>query len=387
MDNPDIISEEKEKAILVSLSQSGHDSSEPEESLSELSALADTAGAVVVGTVSQKRDRPDSTFLIGKGKVEELAGLIEEMEADLVIFDRELTPSQQRNLEEHCACKVIDRTALILYIFALHAHTREGKTQVELAQLKYLLTRLTGKGTELSRMGSGIGTHRGPGETKLEVDRRRIRKRIETLELDLDQLEKVRQVKRKRRARQELFSFSLVGYTNAGKSTLLNRLTRASVLVEDKLFSTLDSTTRRIYLGDNTGAVITDTVGFINKLPHQLIEAFKSTLEEVVESSAILHVIDASSPNIESKILSVQDVLGEIGANDILRLDILNKIDLCDADTRRGLQRKLPDAVPVSARSGEGLDGLRKELARLASGGAMKRVAGAKRAGTEGGPS
>jgi GTP-binding protein HflX len=317
--------------------------------------------------------------------VEELAALIEENQADLVIFDRELTPSQQRNLEEHCSCKVIDRTALILYIFALHAHTREGKTQVELAQLKYLLTRLTGKGTELSRMGSGIGTHRGPGETKLEVDRRRIRKRIESLEQDLEQLEKVRQVKRKRRARQELFSFSLVGYTNAGKSTLLNRLTRASVLVENKLFSTLDSTTRRLYLGNDIGAVVTDTVGFINKLPHQLIEAFKSTLEEVVESAAVLHVIDASSPNIDRKIVSVQDVLAEIGADDILRLDILNKIDLCDAGTRRDLARKMPDAVQVSARSGEGLEDLRKRLVQLAGGGSASRVGGTRRARKEGG--
>lgn len=387
MDNPDIISEEQEKAILVGLSLSDQETGDAEESLSELAALADTAGATVVGTISQKRGRPDPTTLIGKGKVEELAGLIEESEADLVIFDRELTPSQQRNLEEHCACKVIDRTALILYIFALHAHTREGKTQVELAQLNYLLTRLTGKGTELSRMGSGIGTHRGPGETKLEVDRRRIRKRIESLEQDLGQLEKVRQVKRKRRDKQQLFSFSLVGYTNAGKSTLLNRLTRASVLVEDKLFSTLDSTTRRLYLGNDIGAVITDTVGFINKLPHQLIEAFKSTLEEVVESAAVVHVIDASSPNIDNKIVSVLDVLAEIGADDILRVDVLNKIDLCDADARRELLRKLPDAIPVSARSGEGLEGLRKELVRLAGRGARKSAAQAKRARTEGDPS
>ncbi len=300
-----------EKAVLVGLCLSGQDPQEAEESLSELAALADTAGAEVVGTAFQRRDHPDSALMVGKGKAEELKVLLEDHEADLLIFDRELTPSQQRNLEKLCDCRVIDRTALILDIFAIHAHTREGKTQVELAQMNYLLTRLTGRGVELSRMGGMAGTRgpigaRGPGETKLEVDRRRIRKRIEVLRHDLAQLEKVRQVKRKRRAKQELFSFSLVGYTNAGKSTMLNRLTRASVLVEDKLFSTLDSTTRRLHLEDGLSAVVTDTVGFIDNLPHQLIEAFKSTLEEVAESSGVLHVIDASSPNLDSKISSVR---------------------------------------------------------------------------------
>ncbi len=376
MDVSEVISDQKEKAVLVSLSRPGKEALQVEDSLSELEALADTAGAEVVGTLQQRRENPDSAFLIGKGKVEELAQLVEETGADLVIFDRELTPSQQRNLEERFTVKVIDRTALILYIFALHAHTREGKTQVELAQLNYLLTRLTGKGLELSRMGSGIGTHRGPGETKLEVDRRRIRKRIEALEKDLDQLEKVRQVKRKRRARQDVFSFSLVGYTNAGKSTLLNRLTRSSVLVEDKLFSTLDSTTRRIYLGGKAAAVMTDTVGFIDQLPHQLIEAFKSTLEEVVESAAVLHVIDASSPDFDRKISSVLEVLAEIGAADILRIDILNKIDLCDASERRALKRILPDAVNVSASTGEGIEELRAELVRMAGVGHPKPEGG-----------
>lgn len=380
MEISEAVSDQKEKAILVSLALPGQDAHGMEESLSELEALADTAGAEVVGTVLQKRDHPDSAYLIGRGKVDEVSLLISETDADLVIFDRELTPSQQRNLEEKCAAKVIDRTALILYIFAIHAHTSEGKTQVELAQLNYLLTRLTGKGLELSRMGSGIGTHRGPGETKLEVDRRRIRKRIEALERELVNLEKVRQVKRKRRARQDVYSFSLVGYTNAGKSTLLNRLTRATVLVEDKLFSTLDSTTRRLYLGGRNTAVMTDTVGFIDQLPHQLIEAFKSTLEEVVESDTVLHVIDASSPDIDRKIASVLDVLEEIGADEILRVDILNKIDLCDAGGRRELERRLPGAIQVSAHTGEGVEGLRAELVDRAGG----RMAGAGRSRPKG---
>ena len=352
----------------MGLCLSGQGLREAEDSLEELAALADTAGAEVVGSLLQRREKPDAALLVGRGKAEELKALREESRADLLIFDRELTPSQQRNLERLCDCRVIDRTALILDIFALHAHTREGKSQVELAQMTYLLTRLTGRGVELSRMGGVAGARgpigaRGPGETKLETDRRRIRKRIEALRRDLAHLEKVRQVKRKRRARQGLFSFSLVGYTNAGKSTMLNRLTRASVPVEDRLFSTLDSTTRRLHLGPGLAAVMTDTVGFIDNLPHQLIEAFKSTLEEVAESSCIVHVIDASAADTERRTASVLDVLAEIGAEGIPRLDLLNKIDRCGTQERRGLERRYPEAVQVSALSGEGLEEARDALA------------------------
>ncbi len=340
--------------------------SEAEESLKELEALAHTAGAEVVEAVLQQKDRPDSSILIGKGKAEEIKRLVHDYDIDIVIFDHDLSPVQQRNLEDLFGRKVIDRTALILDIFALHAHTKEGKVQVELAQSIYLLNRLTGKGAQLSRLGGGIGT-RGPGETKLEVDRRVIRRRIRTLKKELGELERVRQVKRKKRSKRGVFSFSLVGYTNAGKSSLLNRLTRASVVVEDKLFSTLDSTTKRIRLDEKRIAVITDTVGFINKLPHQLVEAFKSTLEEVRESDAILHVIDASSNLICQKVEAVQAVLDELGTEGIPRIEILNKIDLCDAEKRRELNRMFRGSLAVSAKTGEGIDQLRKVLDEMVS--------------------
>jgi GTP-binding protein HflX len=361
MANDRLTAGDEEKALLVGIYFFNTPVAEAQESIDELEALAKTAGAEVQGKILQRRERPDSAILIGKGKAREIEKLVERDGIDLVIFDHELTPYQQRNLEELFSCKVLDRTALILDIFAIHAHTREGKTQVELAQLNYLLSRLTGRGTQLSRLGGGIGT-RGPGETKLEVDRRRIRQRIKTLREELRDLERVRRVKRKRRAKRQIFSFSLVGYTNAGKSSLLNRLTRASAVVEDKLFSTLDSTTRRVRLTDSASAVLTDTVGFINKLPHQLVEAFKSTLEEVRDSDMIIHVIDATQVNVEKKVRAVIAVLEEIGAEGIPRLDVVNKIDLCDEARRRELSREFPDALQISALTGEGVEELRERL-------------------------
>ena len=265
------ISRDRERAVLVSLRWGETGQAEAEESLLELRSLAETAGAEVVATLLQARARPDAATFLGRGKLDELASLVSSSGADLVIFDQELTPSQQRNLERELGVKVLDRTALILDIFALHAHSKAGKAQVEMAQLRYRLTHLTGRGVELSRLGGGIGT-RGPGETKLEVDRRRIKTRIRTLDRELKDLSRVRRVKRKRRERQAVSTFALVGYTNAGKSSLLNYLTGAGVTVEDQLFSTLDPITRRVGLAGRRRAVVTDTVGFIDHLPHQLVE-------------------------------------------------------------------------------------------------------------------
>lgn len=359
-DKPD--EREAEKAVLVSVLWGDVSEEEAEESLSELRSLAETAGAVVIRSLVQSRRKPDSANLLGKGKLEELHRLVSENHADLVIFDQELSSSQQRNLENALGVKVIDRTALILDIFAQHAHSKEGKAQVEMAQLRYQLTRLAGRGTQLSRLGGGIGT-RGPGETKLEVDRRRINMRLKTLNRELGQLTRVRRVKRKRRQRLEVPTFSLVGYTNAGKSSLLNRLTDAGVLVEDGLFSTLDPTTRRVVLPGNRRAVITDTVGFINHLPHQLVEAFKSTLEEVREADVLLHVIDASAPNIERRAKAVEEVLDELGALDIPTIRVLNKVDLLGREEREDLRRRFPDGVLTSTVTGEGLAELKERMA------------------------
>lgn len=354
--------EAKERAVLVSVVWGDSSEVEAEESLAELLSLAETAGAVVIGSIMQSRSRPDPATLLGKGKLEELRRMVSEDQADLVIFDQELSPFQQRNLEDALGIKVLDRTALILDIFAQHAHSKEGKAQVEMAQLRYQLTRLTGRGSQLSRLGGGIGT-RGPGETKLEVDRRRINIRIKTLNRELRELTRVRRLKRKRRARLEIPTFSLVGYTNAGKSSLINRLTDAGVLVEDGLFSTLDPTTRRVALPGNRYAVITDTVGFINHLPHQLVEAFKSTLEEVREADVLLHVIDASAPNIERRTRAVEEVLEEIGALDIPAIYVLNKVDLLGEEDKDLLRRKYPGAVLTSAVTGEGVTELVERMA------------------------
>jgi GTP-binding protein HflX len=359
---PSDTNEQRERAVLVSVRWGETGLEEAEESLQELRSLAETAGAAMIDALLQMRSKPDPATLLGKGKLEELSDKVSESGADLVVFDQELTPSQQRNLENKLGIKVVDRTALILDIFALHAHSKEGKAQVEMAQLRYGLTRLTGKGAELSRLGGGIGT-RGPGETKLEVDRRRINVRIKTLDRELKDLTRVRRVKRKRRDRQSIPTFALVGYTNAGKSSLLNSLTDAGVVVEDQLFSTLDPITRRIILAGNRRAVITDTVGFINHLPHQLVEAFKSTLEEVKEADVLLHVIDASSPSIRAKMSAVDEVLDELEAGDMPTLYVMNKMDLLGEDERRGLLKRIPYVVPTSTVTGEGLDLLREKMA------------------------
>src|SRR5882672_1814195 len=295
--------------------------------LGELRELAVSAGARIIGEVIQRRDRPDPATFIGKGKVEELREEILVEGVDLVIFDDELSPSQAKNLEVALDTKVVDRTGLILDIFARRARTKEGKLQVELAQLEYRLTRLTGHREYLSRLGGGIGT-RGPGETKLEMDRRQIRQRISTLKKDIEQMRKHRQLHRQRRRRDQLPMVSLVGYTNAGKSTLFRALSKEDTLISSRLFSTLDTLIRRIQLGRSFSILISDTVGFIRKLPHQLVSAFRATLEEVVEADLILHVIDVSDPDRDEKCRVVLDVLQEIGAGDHPQLTVYNKADL-----------------------------------------------------------
>jgi GTP-binding protein HflX len=327
--------------------------------LHELRELAKSAGARIVGEVVQRRQRPDPATYIGKGKVEELRELVLQEGVDVVIFDDELSPSQSNNLEESLDTKVVDRTGLILDIFARRARTKEGKLQVELAQLDYRLTRLAGHRTYLSRLGGGIGT-RGPGETKLEMDRRQIRHRISTLRDDIEQIRKHRQLHRDRRRKDRLPLVSLVGYTNAGKSTLFRALSKEETLVSNRLFSTLDTLIRRIQLGGNYPVLISDTVGFIKKLPHQLVSAFRATLEEVVESDLILHVLDASDPDRGEKHEVVIDVLQEIGAADHPRLTVYNKADLIGSDDPLPLLRS--DEVLVSAVSGEGLDKLVEQI-------------------------
>lgn len=328
-----------------------------EESLAELGRLTETAGAEIVGTVTQRRDRPDSATFLGKGKAGEVRDAVRAQHADTVIVDEELSPGQLRNLEEICGCKVIDRTALILDIFAQHAHSSEGKLQVELAQLQYLLPRLRGWGESMSRLGGGIGT-RGPGETKIEVDRRRIKTRITKVKKDLKTVARVRAVKRAERERNRIPSVALVGYTNAGKSTLLNALTDAGVLVQDQLFSTLDPTTRRLRLPDGRTVTLTDTVGFVRKLPHGLVEAFRSTLEETVRADLIVHVVDGSADEPEHQYASVREVLDEIGSAAVPELLVVNKIDVLDAQKRTELDRVFRDSVLVSASTGEGTSDL-----------------------------
>ncbi|MGH2765492.1 MAG: GTPase HflX [Actinomycetota bacterium] len=342
-----------EPAILAGVDRHGE-----EASLDELAALADTAGAEVVGRLVQRRDEPDPTTFLGRGKLDELHGMVHATGARLVVFDDELTPAQLRNLEERLKVKVVDRTALILDIFALHAGSREGKVQVELAQLNYLLPRLRGWGEAMSRMGGGIGTRRGPGETKMEVDRRRIRRRITKLRRDIAELTTAREVKRAGRERSGVPQVALAGYTNAGKSTLMNAMTSAGVLVADQLFATLDPTVRRLRLPGGRRATVTDTVGFVRKLPHDLVEAFRSTLEEVSLASLVLHVADASAPDVEEQVAAVREVLGEIGAGGLPEVLALNKMDLLSEVDRARVGRRFPDAVPVSALTGEGVEAL-----------------------------
>ena len=333
---------------------------EAESSLAELALLTDTAGADVVETAIQRRPQPDPATYIGKGKAEELAELAEMLDVDLVVFDVELTPAQQRNLEKLFKRDVVDRVALILDIFAQHAHSQAGMLQVELAALRYRLPRLRGRGTQLSRQGAGIGTRFGGGEAKLELDRRRILARIAKLERELDAVGRARETQRKARRRNEAPLVALVGYTNAGKSTLLNKLTGAGVLVEDRLFSTLDATIRQLGLPGGETILISDTVGFVRKLPHQLVQSFRSTLEEVVDADLLLHVIDASSPEADRQIEAVRAVLAEIEAADVPELLVANKIDVASPD----LVAELVDhgAVAVSAVTGEGIDKLREAV-------------------------
>lgn len=354
----------REKALLIGTPRNKAEW-EIADSLEELSRLAETAGARVVKTLVQSLRKVDAALLIGKGKAEEVQSFIASQPVDVIIFDDELTPTQQRNLETLFQTKTIDRTALILDIFAQRARSGEGKLQVELAQLTYTLPRLTGKGVSLSRLGGGIGT-RGPGETKLEVDRRRIKERITRLNRELDKVRRVRTLHRLDRKERLRSMIALVGYTNSGKSTLLNRLSRTQVLVRDQLFSTLDPKVGKLRLGGHQEAFITDTVGFINKLPHQLIAAFKATFEEVTASDLLLHVIDVSNPRCEAHIDAVNTVLAEIDMPPRTVVHAFNKIDLlAERSLLRRWERKVDHGIGISAATGEGIDRLCALIGRL----------------------
>ena len=330
-----------------------------EESLAEFRELVASAGGVVAAEIMQRRLRPDAATLIGSGKVEEIAGIAASVEADLVLFDHDLTPTQLRNLEASLPCRVLDRTQLILDIFARHAHTREGQLQVELAQLEYMLPRLTGKGKAMSQLGGGIGT-RGPGETKLETDRRQIKRRIDHLKLELDSVRRVRKQQRQRRESVPVPTVALVGYTNAGKSTLFNQLTGAAVLQSSKMFATLDPKLRAIELPSRRKVLLSDTVGFIRNLPHTLVTSFRATLEEVAQAEVLLHIRDASSTYGEEQKSQVEKVLGELDCLVKPRVEVLNKIDLLGEHERQGLMVRCEGSgeVAVSARTGEGMEAL-----------------------------
>lgn len=342
------VEDDRERAVLMGI--------ESEESLAELARLAETAGATVVGAFLQKRDRPDNALFIGSGRAEELARECQALEAELCIFDDELNGIQTRNLEDVLGIRVVDRTTLILDIFAQRASSAEGKLQVELAQLQYRSARLIGQGLVLSRLAGGIGT-RGPGESKLEMNRRRLRERMTDLRRRLDELEKQRGLRRKSREKNEVPVVALVGYTNAGKSTLLNRLTGSDVYAEDQLFATLDAVSRRMVTPENTPYLLVDTVGFIRKLPHTLVEAFKSTLEEAVLADILLIVSDGSSPDMMKQHATVEEVLKELGATESKRIEVINKCDMADP------MPVFPGAVMVSAKTGEGLEELTAKIA------------------------
>ena len=347
----------RERIILVAVTLPDRTDDETQESLDELAQLIDTAGADEVARITQRRDAPDSTYYIGKGKAEELKELCLALDSDTVVFDNELSPGQQFNLEKLLGRTALDRTAVILDIFAQNAHTLEGKAQVELALLRYRLPRIRrGAKAGLSQQAGGIGT-RGPGETKLEVDRRRIGERISRLDRELDNLQKTRQEQRKGRERSGLGSVAIVGYTNAGKSSLLNRLTSAGVLVENRLFATLDPTTRRLALPGGEPVLLSDTVGFVRRLPHGLIEAFKSTLEVAVNSDLLVHVVDASAVDPNGQIAAVREVLAEIGADKVPELLVINKSDL-DPDEAKRLVYEHRGSVSFSAMTGDGLNDL-----------------------------
>jgi len=347
----------RERIVLVAVTMPDRTDDETQESLDELAQLIDTAGADEVARITQRRDAPDSAYYIGKGKAEELKELCLALDSDTVVFDNELSPGQQFNLEKLLGRTALDRTAVILDIFAQNAHTLEGKAQVELALLRYRLPRIRrGAKAGLSQQAGGIGT-RGPGETKLEVDRRRIGERISRLDRELDNLQKTRQEQRKGRERSGLGSVAIVGYTNAGKSSLLNRLTSAGVLVENRLFATLDPTTRRLALPGGEPVLLSDTVGFVRRLPHGLIEAFKSTLEVAVNSDLLLHVVDASAVDPNGQIAAVREVLAEIDAYKVPELLVINKSDL-DPDEAKRLVYEHQGAVAFSAMTGDGLNDL-----------------------------
>ncbi len=352
----------REKAILVNL-ETGD--GEFDESLDELRLLTDTAGGEVAATVEQKREKPDPAYFIGRGKAEDIRAAREELEAELVIFNNELSPTQMRNLEQIIGGKIIDRSALILDIFAKRALSREGKLQVELAQLNYLLPRLTGRGTYLSRLGGGIGT-RGPGETQLEIDRRRIKKKISQLKHEIRQLRKRRVLHRSSRREKGFAMVSLVGYTNAGKSTLLNALTGSQVFVEDKLFATLDPAVRDLEGSDGQKILLADTVGLIRHLPPQLVEAFSATLEEIREADLLLLVVDASRPDFEELIVSVMDTLERLQVSGKPQLFVFNKMDQLPPGERKGFQERLkrdyPHSAFVSAVRETGLEELRQKI-------------------------
>lgn len=356
---------ETERVFLVGAEIKKRGTIEVRESMEELAELATTAGALVIGEGTQRVERPHVATFIGKGKAAEFAEACEKGEVDTVIFDDELSPAQTRNLERIFDCKVLDRTALILDIFAQRARTREGKMQIEMAQLQHILPRLTRMWTHLSRQKGGIGM-RGDGESQLEVDRRRVQDRIARLKRELEEVKRVRSTQRQGRQRSHWPLVSIVGYTNAGKSTLLNKLTGSDVLVEDKLFATLDPTTRRLRLPNNQNALLSDTVGFIRKLPHQLVESFKATLEEVGEADLLMHVVDVSNSMVEEQIAAVDKVLREIGADEKPTMMVFNKID--QLEERNGNLHWLQEhknTVAVSAKTGEGLDTLQAELGSM----------------------
>jgi GTP-binding protein HflX len=355
-----------ERAALVGLVTGSARRVDADQSLEELAGLADAAGAVVVLRMLQERPKPDPATFIGSGKVAGLAATCAELDVDVVIFDNELSPAQLRQLETKLERKVIDRTQLILDIFARRARTREGKWQVELAQLKYLLPRLVGSSTALSRLGGGIGT-RGPGETKLETDRRRIRVRIQSIQREIDQVRQRRSQLRERRQKQSVPTVALVGYTNAGKTTLFNRLTNETAVASNALFVTLDPLVRQVRLPDRRELLVSDTVGFIDRLPHALVAAFRATLEEVAEADLVLHVIDAGSPERERQMAAVKRVLDEVGAIDVPAIDVYNKIDTITPDEQRRLRDGDPSSALISARTGAGVDELLQMVAsRLA---------------------
>jgi len=355
-----------ERALLVGLSVGGGRRATTESSVEELGLLARSAGAQVVGRLIQERSRPDPATLIGRGKVDDVARLSERNQADVVMFDDELSPAQQRNLERGVGRKTLDRTQLILDIFARRARTREGRLQVELAQLDYLLPRLAGQGALLSRLGGGIGT-RGPGETKLETDRRRIRQRIQSVRREIDKVRRERHTRREARQRREYPIVALVGYTNAGKSTLFNALTAGGAAISDQLFVTLDPLVRRARLGPGVDVLVVDTVGFIQKLPHGLVAAFRATLEEVAEADLLLHVIDASAEDHAQREAAVTRVLEEIDASERPRIAVFNKCDRLPAGRVSALLASAPGAVAVSASDGQGLPDLRQAIAERLS--------------------